>query len=280
MRADVCYEYSTVRAVMMTVMGIAAIAAPAGQAPATFAAASIRQSLSGGSGAGFQIFPGGQFRATNATARQLVQAAYDFAYERFQIVGGPSWIDVDRFDVQATPAADGQAGQVATPQEIAVRIQALLAERFKLVMRREMREMQRFDLVVARPGRMTANAGTCAPRGPAAKPEDDARPYCGLTSPPEDGGLQQMVAAGVTIEALARRLQGTVEAIVVDRTGLEGGFDFTLKYLPRNIERQLDAGTGVSIFTAVQEQLGLRLEPTRGSVEVVVIDGVERPTEN
>src|SRR5262245_7596178 len=113
------------------------VAQTSATAATTFEVASVRKNTSGGAAGGqFQIFPGGQFRAANATVRQLVQAAYDFAYERFQIVGGPSWIDEERYDVQAAPVAESRE-RIATPQEIAVRVQALLADRFKLVLRRE-----------------------------------------------------------------------------------------------------------------------------------------------
>jgi len=249
-------------------------------APTTFDVASVRKNTSGGSGAQFQIFPGGQFRAANATVRQLVQAAYDFTYERFQIAGGPSWIDDERYDVQAAPVAQSPE-RIATPQEIAVRIQALMADRFKLVLRREMREMQLYDLRVAQPGVLRVNAGTCAPGGPEPKAADDVRPYCRLSFMPDTGDLEHMVATGVRIPVLARRLQQLVEAIVVDQTDLAAAYDFTLDYVrPRNFAERQGATDGVSIFTALREQLGLRLEPRRGPVEVMVIESIERPTEN
>ena len=249
-------------------------------APTTFDVASVRKNTSGGGGAQFQIFPGGQFRATNATVRQLVQAAYDFTYERFQIVGGPSWMDEERYDVQAAPVSQSR-DRIATPQEIAVRIQALMADRFKLGLRREMREMQLYDLRVARPNALRINSGTCAPRGPEPKAADDVRPYCGLSSRPDTGGLEHLVGSGVGIPVLARRLQQLVEAIVVDQTDLMATYDFTLDFVrPRNFAERGDAADGVSIFTALQEQTGLRLVPRRGPVEVMVIDSVERPTEN
>ena len=250
------------------------------EAPTTFDVASVRKNTSGGAGGQFQIFPGGQFRAANATVRQLVQAAYDFTFERFQIVGGPSWIDDERYDVQAAPVAQSP-DRIATPQEIAVRIQALLADRFKLVMRRETREMQLYDLRLARPGAVRVNSGTCAPRGPQPKSADDVRPYCGLLSRPDSGGLEHLEGVGVRIPVLARRLQQLVEAIVVDQTDLAAEYDFTLDYVrPRNFASPQDAADGVSIFTALQEQMGLRLVPRRGPVEVVLIDSIERPTEN
>ena len=249
-------------------------------APTTFDVASVRKNTSMGAGAQFQIFPGGQFRATNATVRQLVQAAYDFTYERFQIVGGPSWIDEERYDVQAAPVAQSR-DRIATAEEIAVRIQALLADRFKLVMRREMREMQRYDLRVERPGTLRVNSGTCAPRGPEPRAADDVRPYCGLSTRPDTGDVEHLVGTGVRLPVLARRLQQFVEAVVVDQTELVAAYDFTLDYIrPRNIAERQGAADGVSIFTALQEQMGLRLVPRRGPVEVMVIDRVERPSEN
>jgi uncharacterized protein (TIGR03435 family) len=250
-------------------------------APTTFDVASVRKNTSGGAAGGqFQIFPGGQFRAANATVRQLVQAAYDFTYERFQIVGGPSWIDDERYDVQAAPVPQSR-DRIATPQEIAVRIQAMLADRFKLVLRREMREMQLYDLRVARPGALRANTDTCAPRGREPKAKDDARPYCGLSSRADSRGLEHLIGTGVPMPILARRLQQLVEAIVVDQTDLAAAYDFTLDYVrPRDFAERRDVTDGVSIFTALQEQMGLRLLPRRAPVEVMVIDSVERPTEN
>src|SRR6185436_16475961 len=114
--------------------------------------------------------------------------------------------------------------------------------------------------------------GTCAPRGPQPKAADDVRPYCGLLSKPDAGGLEHLVGTGVPIPVLARRLQQLVEAIVVDRTDLMEAYDFTLDYVrPRNFAERQDAADGVSIFTALREQMGLRLVPQRGPVEVMVI---------
>jgi uncharacterized protein (TIGR03435 family) len=145
-----------------------------------------------------------------------------------------------------------------------VRIQAMLADRFKLVLRREMREMQLYDLRVARPGALRANTDTCAPRGREPKAKDDARPYCGLSSRADSGGLEHLIGTGVPMPILARRLQQLVEAIVVDQTDLAAAYDFTLDYVrPRDFAERRDVTDGVSIFTAVQEQMGLRLLPRR-----------------
>jgi uncharacterized protein (TIGR03435 family) len=180
--------------------------------------------------------------------RQLVQPAYDFTYERFRILGGPSWIDDERYDVRAAPVAQSR-DRIATPQEIAVRVQALLADRFKLVLRRETREMQLYDLRLARPGALRANTDTCTPRTQEPKAADDARPYCGLSFLPDSSGLEHLVGTGVRIPVLARRLQQLVEAIVVDRTDLVAAYDFTLDYVrPRNFADRLEVTDGVSIL--------------------------------
>ena len=184
------------------------------QVPTTFETASVTRNTSGANAASFQIFPGGQFRDTNATVRELVQAAFDFTYERFQIVGGPAWINSERYDVQATPGGQADPNRVATPQEIAVRIQALLAERFQLVMRRETRDMAHFDLIVERPGVLKpADTSACAP--PAAqRTPGETRPRCGLSYPPDTGDVQHVKGTGATVAALARRLQQPIEAII------------------------------------------------------------------
>jgi uncharacterized protein (TIGR03435 family) len=148
-------------------------------------------------------------------------------------------------------------------------------------MRRETRDMQLYDLRVIRSGALRASSGTCVPRGPQPKAADDPRQYCGLSILPDSGEVEHLVGTGVRIPVLARRLQQFVEAVVVDHTDLAGAYDFTLDYVrARNLAERQGAANGVSIFTALQEQLGLRLVPRRGPVEVVVIDRVDRPTEN
>jgi uncharacterized protein (TIGR03435 family) len=249
------------------------------QAPTAFEAASIKRNVSGESSAGFQIFPDGQFRATNATVRQLVQSAFDFEYERFQIVGGPAWIDVERYDVQATLGERADPARTATPQEIAVRIRRLLSDRLKLVMRRETREMTYFQLVIERPNVLKATNDSCISSGTTRAP-GETRPRCGLSFAPDSGDVQHLIAAGTTMATLARRLQQSVESLVVDKTGLTGTFDFTLDFLRPNLARSQEPAVGVTVFTAVQEQLGLRLQSARGPVDVIAIASVERPSEN
>ena len=226
------------------------------------------------------------------TLGMLIQSAYQL--QDFQVIGGPAWIETDRFDIQATePALDpaSAAGPVAPgpgqPRPRDLMLRALLEERFNLSVHKETRERPVYALVPARSdGRLGAalkpTAGDCA----TAKGTES----CGTTVGP--GYIR---VRGVTMAQLATAFSrlgmtgSSLNRLVVDRSGLEGRYDAELKYTPENIP---DLGpnppaflpaidpNGPSIFTAVQEQLGLKLDPQRGPVEVLVVDRVERPTEN
>jgi uncharacterized protein (TIGR03435 family) len=260
-------------------LGVAVVGPAMAQEPRSFEAVSIRPNESGDGGMMFQILPGGRFRALNTTVRELLRAAYQFELERFQIVGGPSWVDSDRFDIQATVGGD------ASPEQMSAMVRSLLVERFGLATRRETRELPIFHLVARddrRPGpQLAAATGNCVARDLArpSAPDSDNRPPCGFSFPPDAGDLQHMVGTAVTMEQLAQRLRMYADGMVVDRTGLTGRFDLRLEYMPASVARS-DPGVGVSIFTAVQEQLGLRLQSTRGPVEVLVVERVERPSAN
>jgi uncharacterized protein (TIGR03435 family) len=257
-------------------------AAPAAgaQAPDAFAAAAIRPNTSGGGNMSVQVLPGGRFVADNITVKELIRAAYQFELEPSQIVGGPAWIETERFDIQAT------AGGEAAPVEVLAMVRSLMADRFGLVTRRDTRDLTVFRLVIARddgrlgPG-MKRPAGGCTPRvitrqGSAA--QEPGLPLCGFSYLPDIGDVQRHVGTGVTTDDLARQLRRHAGGIVINHTGLTGRYDLTLDYLPPSVTPQ--QGNGVSLFTAVQEQLGLRLESRREPVAVLVIDEVERPTPN
>ena len=158
-------------------------------------------------------------------------------------------------------------------------VRTLLADRFKLVMHRETREMPVYHLVLARrDGRLgeTLTPTTCV-AGPPGAPANDTRNAegrfsCGINR----FGAGQVLLTGNTLDALANRL-GSIPSVgrtVINRTGLDGRFDVELSFTPGLPEPGADA---VSVFTAVEEQLGLRLEAARGPVEVLVIDSVDRP---
>lgn len=235
-----------------------------------FEVASIRENKSG-SGASFSSpRPGGNYNASNMTLRSLVWVAYRIPRER--VIGGPGWVDTVRFDI-AAKAADN-----VSPSQMNEMLKSLLAERFQLVARQEQRDLPVYALVVARRDgtfgpRFRANPLECADRTAVEKvasalPPNAVRPCSMFQSERQlRGGVQ-------TMNALADKLSQIADRPVVNRTGLTGTFDFELEWAPTP-----DAD-GVSVFTAVQEQLGLRLEPSTAPLEVVVITSAERPAEN
>jgi uncharacterized protein (TIGR03435 family) len=275
---------------------------PAASAPErTFEVASIRPSQKTVEPrASVSIQPGGRFVATGTTVKTLIRTAYRL--QEFQVISGPDWINTDGFDIVAK-APDG-----ATPDQALLMVGPLLSDRFKLRFRREMRELPIYSLVMAgrdsRLGPQIRVSTTCsipavpsngAASPPPPPPSDDGRgappppvagqrPSCGLKMSP--GRIQ---AEGITAARLASTLVPLVGRSVADRTGLIGQFDLTLDWAPESNSSAFTASAGRSptpglpgptgsIYTALQEQLGLKLESTRGPVDVLVIDHVERPT--
>jgi uncharacterized protein (TIGR03435 family) len=267
------------------------VLAQAPPAAPTFEVASVKPNQSGGAGMSVQILPGGRYMASNATLRALVQASYDFEFQDFQILGGGGWIDAEHFDI------DARAGGNPPPRQVSAMVRTLLADRFKLSLQRETRELPIYALVSARSdgtlgSQIKPSSGQCAsgplPTGPAPASGRAELPRCGIGSPSRTTG-GRMEAMGVTLDQLAKRLQFYVERVVVNRTGLAATFDLDLEFtgdarrpaspdVSPATDRPADAG--VSLFTALQEQLGLKLEPQRGPVDVLVIVGAERPTPN
>jgi uncharacterized protein (TIGR03435 family) len=268
---------------------LTATALALGQQPATlptFDVASIKPNRSADIGSYFGA-PRGQLTATNVTLWELVRNAYRL--QGFQIVGGPEWLLADRFDVVAKPAGE------PAPEQLALMVQALLAERFRLAVHRETRELPVYELRLAaqagvRAAGLQPSTTDCAAitaRGggapPSAPPPAGVRPACGIRTQPG-----RMIAGGVTMARLAGTLSVFAGRIVIDRTGLEGGYDFDLAWTPDRVSQEapppgvapLPAAdpNGPSLFTALTEQLGLKLESGRGPVEVLVIDHAERPT--
>jgi bla regulator protein BlaR1 len=259
------------------------------QADATspaFDVASIKSNKAGDGQMMMQIQPGGRMNLSNVTLRLMIRNASRI--QEFQIVGGPDWLALDRFDITAKAEGNPSADQMR------LMFQKLLEERFKLKTHHETRELPVYSLVMARsdgtkgaqlrPSQVDCSAfrGSGPPPGPGQAP-----PQCGFRIGP--GTIN---AQGVTMAALVSTLSMRLNRVVLDRTGLSGNFDIDLTWTPD--QNQMPQGApppgapdlppidpnGPSIFTAVQEQLGLKLESTKGPVEVLVIDHVERPTEN
>ena len=302
------------RALVLVTSGVAALfaVAPGGvvtsrlraQTPAaqaetlpSFEVASVKINKSGEPFMRIAPAPGGRFTVTNLPVRELIRFAYQL--QSFQIEGGPSWITSDRFDIVAK--AEGSPAPIqpgGPPGPLQLMMQSLLKDRFKLTVHNETKQMPIYALVRARSdGRLgpqlkqstvdCAAMMTARGRGgaPPAPPAPGERPMCGMRF-----GPGQIAAGGLPLSQLAVGMSQMVQRVIVDRTGLTGNFDLEVTFTPD----QMPQGTpppgapplppidpnGPSIFTALQEQLGLNLESQRGPVEVLVIDRVEHPTED
>jgi uncharacterized protein (TIGR03435 family) len=243
----------------------------------------------------------GRYSATGVTLGLLIRMAYDVQED--QIVGGPSWLNDERFDVLATEGAaptERAAPQPGRPTAQRLMLRALLADRFHLAVHTEVRERPVFALVVARrdgklgPGLVRADAD-CSALGAARRRQGDGAPKespthlqnCGRSMAP---GV--ILARGQTMPELAAAFAAlsntgmSLNRPVVDRTGLTGNFDVELHFTPERIPDASNGPSarpdpeGASLFTAVQEQLGLKLESQRGPVDVLVIDRAEKPGED
>jgi uncharacterized protein (TIGR03435 family) len=198
----------------------------------------------------------------------------DDAYKiapNYRIIGAPAWWDENRYDIQAKVGdSDLPAFQkLPYPQRDAM-VQQVLTERFKLQVHREVRTLPIYSLVVTRQGVLTE-----APTPPDGKP-------VGMGMRPGRGDRTgQMVMTDFTTAFLAANFSGMLGRKVVDNTGLTGQYHADLHWTPdRGSGAGSDSATDLSIFTALQEQVGLKLVPTKGPVEVLVIDHVELPSEN
>jgi bla regulator protein blaR1 len=246
------------RTICLAMLLSAGIFAAAAQTRRTFEVASVKANNSGpGQGSAMLFLPGGGFRRTNASLKQLVMTAYDL--QNFQISGATGWIDSDRYDVEAKAAANTNPSR----EDVLSMVQSLLTDRFKLRIHRETKEETQFVLQVARTGLKIK---------PAADPAGGVR-----------GGANGRIIGKRTMPQLAQLLSGIVGRRVDDETGLTGIYEFTLEFLPESTGFDAPAPANPnapSLFTALQEQLGLRLESRRGPVEVLVIDSAEKPSDN
>jgi uncharacterized protein (TIGR03435 family) len=236
----------------------------------------------------------GRFSA-NATVTLLIVNAY--SVQNFQIVGLPSWADSERFEVEAK--AEGNANR----EQILLMVQSLLEDRFRMRAHRESKEMPVYELVAARnglklpaihdgacvepPTDMPANSPGARMRPP--EPGPAPLPPCGRVAVRLSPGGAQMQGGKVAMSELARSLSAIMGRTVVDRTGVKDPFDLKVEFLPDQATGSIPppppgsatAESGLpSITTALQEQLGLRLQSTRGPVDVLVIDHIERPSAN
>jgi uncharacterized protein (TIGR03435 family) len=240
-----------------------------------FEVASLKRNTSGSSSTTMSDRPDGLVME-NGTLRNLIFSAYK--PQGTQLVGAPGWL-TDRYDLIA------KASGPATSEQRAAMLRALLAERLQLRAHYEMREQPVFDLVLARRDRSlgpnvvrtdrdcaaAAAARDAGRPAPELAPASNGAPPCGVRS-----NRGEFLAGGLTMEGLARNLGSRAGRVIFDRTGLAGYYQVTLTFSP---DPAADAGDAPTLFTALQEQLGLKLEPSRAPLQTLVIDHVERPTE-
>jgi uncharacterized protein (TIGR03435 family) len=256
----------------LLVLLIAATSLPlaALQPSPAFDVASIKPNKSGDTRSSSSVQPGGHYIATNVTVRMLVRSAYGVQQES-QLVGGPSWIDAERWDVIGK--GEGNPSTDVFRDQARLMLRALLSDRFGLRVHSEQREIPIYALALAK------DSGTLGPQlRRSAITDCSQEPKTGAdTTMPCGGGFARaghLAGRAVAFSTLVTNISNAADRPVVDRTGLSGTFDWTLQWSIEPLS-QLGANT---LFTALQEQLGLKLEPTRGPVDVLVIDSVERPT--
>jgi uncharacterized protein (TIGR03435 family) len=225
--------------------------------------------------------PGGRLHAIGPL-KLLIRAAYSL--QEFQVVGGPAWIDNDPFEIDAK--AEGNP----TREQVLEMLQPMLEERFHLKVHHESREMPVYALGIDKGGaKLPAPKDTCTPFDPTGPLPPITSPACGRTAIVGGATAWQLRGAGVGIPELIQTLKNILDRTVLDRTGLTGTYDIHVEFTPDALAAGLAGMYGSpespdqappSIITAIREQLGLRLESTKGPVDVLVIDHVERPTAN
>jgi uncharacterized protein (TIGR03435 family) len=270
--------------VLAAVASTAATISSHAQAVPAFEVASVKPNVSGTDGGSSNGGPN-TFTAVNMSLRRLIGIAYriDLPLVRERIVG-PSLIDSSRYDITARIPNGSDGSQTAEM------LRTLLAERFALTAHVEMRTQSGYALVRARKDQLgpqlMRSTVDCSNLDPSVRMSPGAMiksetPLCGMASTVDaTGGVLRGGAR--TMTELARNLTGQVRRTVVDKTGLSGAFDFVLRWTPENFQTVTAASgpstDGTLIFTALQEQLGLKLEEERVPVEFLIIDKVERPT--
>jgi uncharacterized protein (TIGR03435 family) len=271
-----------IRTTVCAVVAVCSAAGAAAQAPRAFDVVSVRQNTSGDPGAILDMSRG-QLRAINAPLQIVIRQAFEVMDS--QIVGAPGWVASDRYDIIAK-APEG----VVTAEAIRPLMRALLAERFRLATHTEKREMPVYALVLAKADgslgphiRQVADTDCTAkpPAAPAPAPTNpDEWPYCSVTISP--GSLY---FGGFRMTEITRILSTLVGRTIIDETGISGPVQFRLQYQRGRGASPPAVPAGAldekpDIFTALQEQAGLKLDARRAPVDVLVIDRIDRPTED
>lgn len=319
MTQNVAHRLDMSRKILLAAAGMAAVAVPiafgfihapqsrAQSQPASnqplpsFEVASIKPNKGAGNDkAALRMMPGGRLMISNLTVKGLIGYAYNV--RDFQISGGPGWVNSERFDIEAKgesepgdPMKMTEGQRKHQEEQLKLMMQSLLAERFKLVLQHDSKELPVYALVVAKNGpKLEAAKNQPPPPAPNVEgPRKMGGNFRGMMMRPG-----QIEGRSTPVSFLAQTLSQQLGRTVIDKTGLTGLYDFTLKWQPEQREGQMfrtggdgepgrapaDAASpdasGPSVFTALQEQLGLKLDSQKGPVEILVIQQVEQPTEN
>lgn len=221
----------------------------------SFEVASVKRNISGDPRSGTRTLPGGRIAITNRTLRDIIRQAY--GANDIEVVGGPDWLDADRWDIAATAGSD----HADAPLDQMIR--SLLEDRYKLRAHVEQRERPVYALVFARTDQ---RLGPKLHVSACQRDVVDCARNSGNTNGIRSGTLN---GVGRTMSDIGQTLSRYVERRVLDRTGGDERYDFEVTW-----------SEDVSIFTAIQEQLGLKVDAQRAAVDVVVVDTVQRPIED
>jgi uncharacterized protein (TIGR03435 family) len=264
---------------------------PPAPAPATFEVASIKLTTEPADVSGLRRLPGGRLEVTSMPLDMLIRLAYQL--QPGELIGGPSWLKSDRWNILARMDGDAPPAPLGEPDALMLALRVVLADRFKLALRQDTQPTDVYLLTnigVDRPGRGLRpstfdclgyqQARDAAARGgpPAVDPNTPDRVVCGIRN-----SGRRLQFGGSPMTMVASMLAIITERRVVDRTGLTGNWAFDISFARPQSD---PAGSGLptedapSIFTVLQEELALTLEPARVPMPVMVVDRVERPVED
>jgi uncharacterized protein (TIGR03435 family) len=242
-----------------------------------FEAASVKISVAGSTGSRFRT-PRGSVDGRNVVLKLLLNYAY--GVEGYNITGGPGWVDSERFDVQARAASNTSDAQMR------MMMQSLLTERFHLQVHRATKESRVFVLSAAKGGMklQPLKPGSCAPPDPNTPPGpavDRQKPVCGIPTSGTNGPNVVIEVVGMETAAWVRMLSSMLGRTVINETGLSGPLDrLHFEYSRDDLNAGAADSGSISISSALNQQLGLKLETATRPIEVLVIDRVEKPSEN
>ncbi|HXD73307.1 MAG TPA: TIGR03435 family protein [Vicinamibacterales bacterium] len=262
------------------VVAAACVVSLSAQQPPAFDVAAIKPAADTTAFSYSRVEAGGRYLGQNMSLRLLIKTAY--GVHDNQIVDGPSWIDSDRWDINAK--ADGYKDAMAFRDVSRLMVRPLLADRFKLVMHHELRELPVYALVVAKPngelGPKMRLDEACDPLGKPIAPAEGSPEPGGTMACGADGfNPRHLWARSMTLNYLLIGIRRTtIDRVVVDHTGLTGKYDWEVQWVPEDLRiGAAKPPEGPSIFQAFRDQLGLKLEATRDRVDVLVIDHAEHP---